>query len=215
MNNIRLKTFNIPNRGIVEVSITIHESYAYGYGYGGVDNDFFNIFGLLGTQQGEMVETLNEISEMGGYYYGYGNEYTSNIVGETRNKQIDVEIIPEFILDESEEFDIVVGIIGPGYSEYQILTTTDRQATFYVYDLIDSDVNLDRVFNFKTTVRDVNGNKFELDAIGGTSINNRDSFFDVTIEALNIKHKTPNIMIKNSVVSSSFYSKNIQLRADI
>lgn len=216
MNNILLKTRSIPNRGNVNILITISEDayYGYGYGYNG-PIDFFNIFGILGTQRGTLVHAIDQVQTLDNYYYGYGYEYSNNISGTNRTKKIDFEIIPEFQIQDGEEFALSLGVVGPASISPQSVITVNKKATCYVVVLDDNDININTKFYIDIPVKTASGTKYKQQSIGETFLNHKDSFFDITVNIEDVSIRKIELRMMSSIKKSNFYSKNIRLRATI
>lgn len=216
-NNIKITSQTIPNRGKVRIIITIEETGYYGYGYGYVNSsiDFFNLFGILGTQRGFLVNQICPVQNLDGYYYGYGYEYSANIAGSNRTKKVFFEVVPEFTIDENEEFDLNLGVIGPAYLNTYKVRTVNRKAICYVTVMDVNGSNLDVQFQFNAIVKTNNDDKQILPVTGKTILNDRDSFFDITAGVENASGSYKDIKLKTYVKNSSFYSTDIRLRATI
>ena len=219
MKNIKLKSFNISNRGAVDITVTIFDDlyYGYGYGYTGGIIDFFNIFGLSGNCVGSIFTDIISVQGLPNYSYGYGYEYSNVIAGNNRNKRVDVLVEPQFDIDPSEEFVVSIDIIGPGVVDEKTKTTVGRVATFFVTDLELSSISESNNLrtSFTTTEKNLNNQKTEKQSFGGSVTYDKDSYFDMIISVSDTSQNFPTIKLVSSIKNYDFYSKDIKMRSRI
>lgn len=175
------------------------------------------------------------------FLYGYGFEYTQNIINQYRNKILTVTITPKDTFNE--EFNVILRIIGPGISTSYTKTTVNHIIDFDLSDiknpvnstnLIQSVANVitnptlsQYGYNYKQSDLDyfnvlayedypARSSKFEyITYINDHQLNDKDLFFDVVLEISNLRPLDILKMSSKIEPNLQTYSKQIGLRANI
>jgi hypothetical protein len=210
LQNFNLKTKLLNSSKDIDVIVTIEDELFYGYGYGNnaSENDFFNIFGIFGRNNGYYFEKTTEIDY--GYFYGYGFQYSDILIN--NSKRVNIEVVDEN--NKYDEFTIKINDSDFFKTDALEKETIDKKTYFIVTlndNLKDSTFKKDTYFYNNETKQKNKG-----DFSGGSIINNSDFFIEINIELKNFSNnKSKNLLLKSNLSSSETYNNKIKLKAEI